>query len=140
MVYLAVAFLIGLVFGLGLVISQMINPAKVLGFLDLFGQWDPTLAVVLGASVVVSAIGYRLAVRRGRPMLDTEMRLPTRNDVDVRLVSGAAVFGVGWGLIGLCPGPALAALSYGMWEVGLFVAAMAAGMFLHAGFERLTAR
>lgn len=135
--YLAVSFLVGLVFGLGLVISQMVNPAKVIGFLDVAGRWDPSLALVLLAAVLVAGVGYRLARHRNAPLMDSEMKVPTRRDIDGRLVAGAAVFGVGWGLIGLCPGPALTALAYGKWEAVLFVAAMAAGVLLHAAYRRL---
>lgn len=131
-----VAFAVGLTFGLGLVVSQMVNPAKVLGFLDVAGRWDPSLAVVLAAAVAVSAAGYALARRRGRPLLDGELRVPTRREIDPRLLLGAAVFGIGWGLVGLCPGPALTALAFGRWEAALFVAAMAAGILLHAALGR----
>lgn len=131
------SFLIGLLFGLGLVISKMVNPAKVLGFLDVFGRWDPSLALVLGAAVGIAAIGYHLARRRKRPLLESEFQLPTRRDIDLRLIGGAALFGVGWGLVGFCPGPSLTALSYGMWQVATFVIAMAAGMYLHAALEKM---
>lgn len=140
MPYLAASFGVGLLFGIGLVVSQMINPAKVLGFLDVAGRWDPSLALVMAAAVAVSSIGYAVARRRGRPALNQQLKVPTRRDIDFRLVAGAAIFGVGWGLIGLCPGPALTALAYGKWEVVLFVVAMAAGVLLHAGFDRLAKR
>ena len=140
MPYLAASFGVGLLFGIGLVVSQMINPAKVLGFLDVAGRWDPSLALVMAGAVAVSSIGYAVARRRGRPALNQQLKVPTRRDIDVRLVAGAAIFGVGWGLIGLCPGPALTALAYGKWEVVLFVVAMAAGILLHAGFDRLAKR
>jgi hypothetical protein len=131
------SFVIGLVFGLGLVISRMISPAKVLGFLDVYGSWDPSLALVLGAAVGTSAIGFFIARRRRQPLLAPEFRIPTRKDIGVRLIVGAAIFGVGWGLVGFCPGPSLTALSYGMWQVGTFVVAMAAGMYLHTAVERI---
>lgn len=107
----------------------MVNPAKVLSFLDIFGRWDPSLALVLGTAVGTSAIGFYMARRRSRPLLAPEFRIPTRRDIDLRLIGGAAIFGVGWGLVGFCPGPSLTALSYGMWQVATFVVAMAVGMF-----------
>src|SRR5690349_21427678 len=99
------AFASGFVFGLGLVISQMINPAKVLAFLDIFGDWDPSLAFVMGGAVAVSALGYAYARRRGMPVLAPSLDVPSRRDLDPRLLTGAAIFGIGWGLVGLCPGP-----------------------------------
>ena len=107
------AFASGLLFGLGLIVSRMVDPAKVLGFLDIVGNWDPSLAFVMGGAVAVSALGYRLAKRRGRPVLAPRLEIPTRRDLDPRLIGGAALFGIGWGLVGLCPGPALTALTFG---------------------------
>ena len=124
------AFASGLIFGLGLIVSQMVNPAKVLGFLDVFGSWDPSLAFVMGAAVAVSALGYLVARRRGVPVFSPRLEMPTRRDIDPRLVAGAALFGIGWGLVGLCPGPALTILPVGPWQVALFVASMVAGMAL----------
>ncbi|MET0530700.1 MAG: YeeE/YedE family protein [Microvirga sp.] len=124
------AFASGLLFGLGLIVSRMVDPAKVLGFLDIVGNWDPSLAFVMGGAVAVSALGYRLAKRRGRPVLAPRLEIPTRRDLDPRLIGGAALFGVGWGLVGLCPGPALTALTFGPVHVFVFVAAMIAGMAL----------
>lgn len=125
------AFAAGLLFGLGLVVSQMVNPAKVLAFLDVFGDWDPSLAFVMAGAVAASSLGYALARRRGVPVLAPKLQIPTRRDLDSRLVTGAALFGIGWGLVGLCPGPALTGLALGRWEVYLFVAAMLAGMALY---------
>ena len=124
------AFASGLLFGLGLIVSEMVNPAKVLGFLDVFGNWDPSLALVMGGAVAVSALGYVIAKRRGVPVLAPRLEIPTRRDLDPRLVAGAAIFGIGWGLVGLCPGPALTALSFGPWQVFVFVVAMLVGMAL----------
>jgi uncharacterized membrane protein YedE/YeeE len=124
------AFLSGLLFGLGLIISQMVDPAKVLGFLDIFGAWDPSLAFVMGGAVVVSALGYQIAKRRGVPVLAPRLEIPDRHDLDQHLIGGAALFGIGWGLVGLCPGTALVALTFGPWQVLVFVAAMIAGMAL----------
>lgn len=120
----------GLIFGLGLLISQMVNPAKVLAFLDLFGEWDPSLALVMGAAVAASALGHVAAKRRGVPVFAARLEIPTRRDLEPRLLMGAALFGVGWGLVGLCPGPALTALPLGLWQVFVFVASMLAGMAL----------
>lgn len=124
------AFASGLIFGLGLLISQMVNPAKVLGFLDIFGNWDPSLAVVMGSAVAVSSLGNVATNRRGIPMLAPRLEVPTRRNIDSRLIGGAALFGIGWGLVGLCPGPALVGLTYGPWQIFVFVAAMIAGMML----------
>ena len=125
------AGLCGVVFGAGLAISGMTNPAKVLAFLDVFGSWDPTLAFVMGAALAVSALGYALARGRTRPWLADAFAIPTRRDLDVQLIGGAALFGVGWGLVGLCPGPALANLSRGSGEIVVFASAMMAGVVLH---------
>ena len=128
---IASAFFIGLLFGLGLVISQMINPAKVLAFLDVFGDWDPSLALVMAGAVAAAAIGFALAGRRAAPLWAPAFQIPTRRDIDARLLTGSALFGIGWGLAGLCPGPALTALPLGLWQSFVFVAAMLAGMALH---------
>ena len=120
----------GLLFGLGLVTSQMVNPRKVLGFLDVFGSWDPSLALVMGAAVAVSALGYAVAKHRGSPLLAPRLEIPTRRDLEPRLLTGAAIFGIGWGLAGLCPGPALTLLPLALPKAFLFVAAMLAGMVL----------
>ncbi|WP_201865060.1 DUF6691 family protein [Microvirga soli] len=120
----------GLLFGLGLIVSQMVNPAKVLAFLDIFGNWDPSLAFVMGGAVAVSALGYWIARRRGTPALAPRLEIPTRRDLDARLIGGAALFGIGWGLVGLCPGPALVALTFAPVEIFVFFAAMIAGMAL----------
>jgi uncharacterized membrane protein YedE/YeeE len=120
----------GVLFGAGLAVSHMTDPAVVLGFLDVAGDWNPTLAFVMGGALVVTAAGYRLVLRRERPLLEPSFQLPTRRDVDARLVGGAAAFGLGWGLVGFCPGPALAALASGQPGVFGFVAALAAGSLL----------
>jgi uncharacterized protein len=120
----------GFVFGLGLVISGMSNPAKVLNFLDLFGTWDPSLAFVMGGAVVVTFIGYRLALTRQAPLLGGRFDLPIRRDIDPRLLAGAALFGIGWGLGGFCPGPALTAVPLGATGTLYFFPAMLLGMWL----------
>jgi uncharacterized membrane protein YedE/YeeE len=121
----------GLVFGAGLALSDMTNPAKVQNFLDLLGTWDPSLALVMGGALAVSALGYRIARRRGSPLLATRFSIPTRRELDLELLAGAALFGVGWGIGGLCPGPALAGLLQGVAGVYIFVAAMLGGIALH---------
>ena len=130
MIKLAAALVCGVVFGAGLAVAGMTNPAKVLAFLDVFGRWDPTLAFVMGGALAVSAGGYALARRLERPWLGDEFGLPTRRDLDPALLGGAALFGMGWGLVGLCPGPALANLSRGSVEILIFVGAMVAGVLL----------
>jgi uncharacterized membrane protein YedE/YeeE len=122
------ALLSGLVFGAGLALAGMTNPAKVLSFLDVTGAWDPTLALVMGSALGVNALGYALTRRRAKPLLAEAFALPTRADLDARLLGGAALFGVGWALVGLCPGPALASLARGDAHALGFVAAMCAGM------------
>ena len=121
----------GLVFGSGLALSDMVNPARVQGFLDVSGDWDPTLALVVGVAIVPSAIAYLLRGRMDRPLLEARFSIPDSRILDRRLLEGAALFGTGWGLVGLCPGPALAGLVLGAWQPWLFVFAMIAGMALH---------
>lgn len=123
-------FSVGLLFGAGLALSGMINPAQVLGFLDVAGAWDPTLAFVLAAALVPSALAYALVRRMKRPLMADEFCIPKNRTIESRLVVGAALFGIGWGLVGLCPGPAIAGLVLGHWQTWVFVAAMAAGMWL----------
>lgn len=121
----------GALFALGLGISGMTQPAKVLGFLDVTGRWDPTLAFVMIGALAVHAVLYRVIRRRRAPLFDSRFDVPTRRDVDLRLVAGAALFGVGWGLSGQCPGPALTNLATGAPTALVFVVAMAVGMVLH---------
>jgi uncharacterized membrane protein YedE/YeeE len=125
---LVAGYLIGLTFGLGIALSGMINPAKVLNFFDLAGAWDPSLAFVMGGALAVTAVGYRLVLRGKRPLFDDRFHLPQERAIDARLVGGAAIFGVGWGLAGFCPGGALPALGTGRTEVLVFVAALVAGI------------
>lgn len=121
----------GLLFGFGLALSGMMDPEKVLGFLDFAGAWDPSLVFVLGGAVGVSGLGYLIKARLARPVLAAHFEVPTASSPDARLIGGAALFGIGWGLAGFCPGPALAGLVLGLPPVALFVAAMLAGMLLH---------
>ncbi|MEL6504373.1 MAG: YeeE/YedE family protein [Pseudomonadota bacterium] len=118
----------GLLFGLGLLVSGMANPAKVLNFLDVLGPWDPSLAFVMGGAIVVTAPGFWLLRRRSAPHFAPQFNWPTKTDIDGRLLSGAALFGTGWGLVGFCPGPAITAVSLGNPNTFIFVAAMLAGM------------
>jgi uncharacterized protein len=121
------ALLAGIVFGLGLAISQMISQKKVIGFLDLFGNWDPSLALVMGGAVGVTALLFRFVLRRPNPIFEEKFYIPERNNVDAPLIIGSALFGIGWGIAGFCPGPAFASLSTGRIEPLLFVLALVAG-------------
>lgn len=120
---------IGLLFGVGLVVSGLANPAKILNFLDLAGTWDPSLAFVMGGAVLVTFVGYRLVLKRDHPLLAPQFHLPTRKDIDIKLFTGPALFGIGWGLGGYCPGPALTSLGLGASGTLVFVPAMFAGMW-----------
>ncbi len=131
------ALVSGLIFGLGLVISQMTNPAKVLNFLDIAGHWDPSLAFVMAGAIPVAAIGFYLGRRRQTPFLAPKLMWPTQTAIDFHLIAGAALFGIGWGLVGFCPGPALAALQSGRHEVFIFVVAMIVGMLVFRLTEKL---
>ncbi len=128
---LTTALVAGLIFGLGLVISGMSNPAKVIGFLNLAGDWDPTLLLVMGGALVVTIPGFQLLKKRARPLFAERFEFPTRKDLDPRLMVGAALFGLGWGIAGFCPGPAIAALATARLDVALFVGAMIAGGVVH---------
>lgn len=130
------ALIAGILFGFGLAVSQMVNPAKVLGFLDLAGRWDPSLALVMAGAVAVTFVGFRLMQRRATPLFAPRFELPTRHELDARLIGGAAIFGVGWGLVGFCPGPAFASLAFGLRESLIFVAAMALGAWLQQLSDR----
>jgi uncharacterized membrane protein YedE/YeeE len=131
-----IAFLVGLLFGIGLIVGGMTNPAKVQGFLDLAGSWDPSLAFVMGGAVLVGLVAFRFAGKRERSLLGEAMRLPTARQVDRRLVLGGLTFGIGWGLAGYCPGPALASLALGGKPL-VFSIAMVAGMIVFELLERL---
>ncbi|MCP8688108.1 DUF6691 family protein [Marinobacterium sedimentorum] len=122
--HLFVIFLTGALFSAGLMVSGMINPAKVIGFLDIFGVWDPSLAFVMAFAVIVYGIGLRLVLRRPKPLFEARFFLPEGLLIDRRLVGGAILFGIGWGLVGFCPGPAIAALGAAPGQAAIFVAAM----------------
>ena len=127
----ASALAAGLLFGLGLAIAQMVNPEKVLDFLDVSGNWDPSLALVMGGAVGVAMLAFRFVLKRGQPMFESEFHLPRMTKVDRRVLVGSAIFGLGWGIGGYCPGPGIAALSAGSVEALVFVAGMALGSVLY---------
>ena len=136
MLYFA-ALLCGLLFGVGLTISNIINPAKIQNFLDIFGNWDPSLLLVMASALAVTLIGYRFVLKKGRPLLVDSFCLPTRKLIDKQLVIGAALFGIGWGLAGYCPGPAITALGLGIMDAVYFVIGMIISVFGIKLFNRL---
>ncbi|SFM18335.1 DUF6691 family protein [Variovorax sp. OV329] len=133
---LLASLLAGLVFGLGLIVSGMANPAKVLGFLDVAGRWDPSLAFVMGGAIAVGLVAFAVAARRTVSLLGAPMRLPSARNIDRRLLGGSALFGMGWGVAGFCPGPALVSVGMGEAKALVFVAAMLAGMGMFELLER----
>jgi uncharacterized protein len=134
------SLLAGVIFGVGLTVSDMVNPARVLNFLDVAGSWDPTLIFVMAGGLAITTLGYKLILRRSSPLFDDRFHIPTRQQIDLPLVGGAALFGVGWGLAGICPGPALADVMTLEPKVLLFVAAMLVGMIVtRAGRDRVLA-
>lgn len=130
------ALLSGTLFGAGLALGGMTDPARVRGFLDIFGNWDPTLAFVMGGAVIVMAIAWRLVPRMARPVVAKQFHVPTRSDLTPSLIGGAALFGIGWGIAGLCPGPGIAALVIAPGSAAIFVVAMLVGMAGTRVFER----
>ena len=124
------ALFTGIVFGTGIAVSGMMNPAKVLNFFDVAGTWDPSLAFVMGGALVVTFLGYRLTWRRAAPLFGDRFQLPTSTAIDARLVGGSAIFGIGWGIAGFCPGAAIPALGTGRWEVALFLVSVVVGLAL----------
>ena len=131
------SFLLGALFGIGLIVSGMIHPQKVQDFLDVSGQWDASLALVMGGALLVTALTFPLIVKREKPVLGQKFHLPTAKDIDAKLVIGAALFGTGWGLSGFCPGPAMVSLSTGSTSAMIFVVAMLLGMALHRTYHDL---
>lgn len=129
-------FLVGLIFGLGLILSGMTDPAKVLGFLDLFGTWDPSLAFVMGGAIAVGLFAFSIARKRTQSFLGGAMHLPRATQIDKPLLIGALIFGAGWGLAGFCPGPALVTMASGELKALVFVVAMLAGMGIHALLQK----
>lgn len=130
----------GLVFGLGLIVSGMANPEKVLGFLDIAGAWDPSLAFVMGGAIMVGVVAFAVARKRTLSFLGFHMKMPTSNHIDKRLILGGLMFGIGWGIAGFCPGPELVALGAGEIKAAVFVAAMVAGMGIFEVIERSRAK
>jgi len=137
LVSLIVSLFSGLVFGVGLVLSGMTNPDKVLNFLDVAGHWDPSLLFVLGGAVGVTVLSFRFILRRKAPLLEDHFHLSDAKKIDGRLVAGALVFGLGWGISGYCPGPALTLLANPGWETWIFLPAMLLGLFVHKATSRL---
>ncbi len=125
-----ISLISGLLFGFGLALSGMVSPSKVVGFLDLTGNWDPSLAFVMGGGVLVTVISFRYILKQPSPFFGKEFKLPTKTDLDKYLISGAVLFGLGWGLGGLCPGPALSSLAYGNPKIFAFVGAMVGGILI----------
>lgn len=122
------AFVAGAIFGVGLIVSEMANPKRVQGFLDITGQWDPTLMFVMAGALVVTGVGYQLIFKRDKPLFSDSFSVPVNRLIDRKLLIGAAIFGAGWGLSGLCPAPAVVGVSTGSWSVAVFVIAMTIGM------------
>jgi uncharacterized membrane protein YedE/YeeE len=137
--HIIMALVVGLLFGIGLIVSGMTDPSKVIGFLDLGGRWDPSLGLVMGGAILVGLVAFRFAATRDKSLLGDVMRLPRAGQIDRRLVLGSLAFGIGWGLAGYCPGPALASLAGGGAKPLIFGAAMLAGMVIFALLERLPA-
>jgi uncharacterized membrane protein YedE/YeeE len=135
---LIITYLIGLIFGTGIAISGMANPAKVLNFFDIAGSWDPSLIFVMGGALITTFIGYRIVFGRSAPIFEGKFSLPTNRQIDARLIGGSAVFGIGWGIAGFCPGGALPALGTGRWEVFAFTAALIVGIFLAKAIQSVT--
>lgn len=121
----------GAIFGIGLTISGMVNPAKVIGFLDIAGTWDPTLAFVMGGALIPMMITWVFAKKMSKPIAESQFKMPSTTDLDKPLIVGSALFGIGWGMVGICPGPGLAALSFGGGSISIFVSAMIGGMVIH---------
>lgn len=134
---LFVTYLIGLLFGLGIAVSGMANPAKVLNFFDVAGTWDPSLAFVMAGAVAVTAVGYRLVFRRKAPLFESDFNVPASRVIDTRLVGGSAVFGIGWGIAGFCPGAVIPVLSTGRMDVLTFFASLVVGILAARGLMRL---
>jgi uncharacterized protein len=137
MVYIS-SLLAGLIFGIGLILSGMTNPAKIIGFLDFTGKWDPTLMFVMLGAILVSFFAFRIAAKKSSTVLGQPISIPTKKDLDARLIAGSAIFGIGWGLAGYCPGPALASIATGGLQPILFVIAMLIGMALYEALQNFS--
>ena len=138
--HVVIAMLTGILFGAGLVLSDMVNPARVLAFLDVFGAWDPTLAFVMGGAIIPFSVAFAISRKLREPLLNTQFYIPENRIIDLQLITGATIFGAGWGLAGYCPGPAIAGLAFGDWQPMLFVCAMLAGMWLNRVYADFGAR
>lgn len=137
---LVTAYLIGLVFGAGIALSGMANPAKVLNFFDVAGSWDPSLIFVMGGALITTFIGYRLVFGRAAPLFESSFQVPTNRTIDTRLLGGSAIFGIGWGIAGFCPGGALPALGTARWEVFVFTGALILGILFAKFLQSLSSR
>ncbi|MEO4041855.1 DUF6691 family protein [Hoeflea sp. CAU 1731] len=137
---LIATYLIGVVFGVGISISGMANPAKVLNFFDIAGHWDPSLILVMGGALVTTFVGYKMVFGRNAPIFETHFYLPGSRNIDAKIVGGSAVFGIGWGISGFCPGGALPALGTGRWDVFAFTIALVTGIFLARLLPKFSAR
>ncbi len=137
---LVASYAVGLIFGIGIMISGMANPAKVLNFFDIAGTWDPSLAFVMGGALAATLLGYRYVLNRPAPYFDTGYHLPWRRDIDLPLLAGSATFGVGWGIAGFCPGGAIPALGSGRLEVFLFMGALIGGILVAKAFQQRAAK
>ncbi len=124
------ALLAGVIFGLGLALSKMIDPNKVLNFLDVTGNWDPSLALVMGGALLVTSVSFKFILKRNHPIFEDKFRLPTRTDIDLKLIMGAMIFGIGWGMAGFCPGPAVASLGLAILDPAIFVLSMIVGFWV----------
>ncbi len=132
---LIAAFVSGIIMGFGLCISQMINPAKIIAFLDVFGNWDPSLALVMAGALFVTTFSFRLILKQKKPIYEEKFILPIKKEIDLKLVIGSILFGIGWGLSGFCPAPAIASLAFGIKKSGIFVISMIIGMVLYRFFS-----
>ncbi len=130
-----IGLLAGLLFGFGLLISGMTDPVKVQGFLDVFGAWDISLALVMGGGLIVAIIGVQLAKRQQTSWIGTDIDMPTKTTINKKLLIGAMLFGIGWGLVGICPGPGIVLLGTGVWQAYIFIPAMIVGMLIYQGLE-----
>lgn len=125
-----ITYIIGLIFGTGIMISGMANPAKVINFFDIAGSWDPSLAMVMGGALLVTFIGYRLSFKRGKPFFENKFAIPTHKDLDPKLIGGSVIFGIGWAIAGFCPGGALPAIGTGRSDVLIFIMSLIAGIYI----------
>ena len=133
---LIISFFIGLLFSLGLTISGLINPSKVIGFLDIFGNWQPDLVFVMGGAVLTNIILFRFVLKRKNPLLATNFSIPNKSNIDLKLVLGSSLFGIGWGIVGICPGPGLVNITSGGESILIFIVSLLSGMFIFQLVQR----